>query len=234
MSSQELHFRGRSLFDNYEKRCPVSGESFAEEVANALTHGAGFVASAIGLVAMAFASWEHESTLFMLACIIFGSALTLLYAVSTLYHCSYCPDTKRLFRTLDHVCIYLVIAGSYTPLTVGPLYGTLGWTLFGVVWGVALVGIWYKVVAPVESSLPSTLSYLFLGWMSVSVALPLYHSMTTGALIWLAAGGLSYTVGVFFFLAERMPFSHAIWHLFVLGGSTCHFAMIYFHVLPHC
>ena len=155
--------------------------------------------------------------------VIFGMSLVVLYSSSTLYHFSTTSRWKARFQTLDHICIYLLIAGSYTPFTLITLQGPWGWSLFAAVWSMAIGGVLVKTLwKGKKDHWFSTALYLLMGWLIVLAARPLLHGMPAAGVGWLAAGGLAYTLGVVFFAWQRLPFNHAIWHLFVLGGSVCH------------
>jgi len=193
-----------------------------DELANALTHGAGAAASAVAtvvLVALAAAggdAWEIVSAA------VFGTTLVLLYVSSTLYHSAREPHTRARLEVLDHAAIYLLIAGTYTPFTIGVLRGAWGWSLFGIVWGLAVAGVTFKLFFTGRFRLVSTLVYVGMGWLGVVAAGPLIRALSPASLAWLVAGGLAYTAGTFFYHADRFRFSHAVWHAFVLAGSVCH------------
>jgi len=162
---------------------------------------------------------------------IYGSTLVLLYLSSTFYHSFQNPGVKRLFRYFDHSAIYLLIAGSYTPFTLVTLRGPLGWALFGIIWGLAILGILMTIFRPGGSRVIASLIYIGMGWMAVIAIKPLVTAIRFGGMVWLVAGGLSYTLGVIFYVWKKLPYNHAIWHLFVLGGSVCHFFAVLFYVL---
>ena len=154
---------------------------------------------------------------------VFGATMMLLYLTSTWYHAVRESRLKDRLQQLDHAAIYLLIAGTYTPFTLGVLGGAWGWTLFGVVWGAAAIGVGTKLIAGVRRSRLSTGLYLLMGWAVLIVIRPLVLNLPTQGLLWLVAGGLSYSLGVVFYTSRRLPYNHFVWHLFVLGGSTCHF-----------
>ena len=156
----------------------------------------------------------------------------LLYTASTLYHAARSPRAKKIFKTLDHSCIYLLIAGTYTPFTLVTLRGSWGWTLFGTVWGLSLFGIIFKIFFVYRFKILSTIVYLIMGWLAIVAIRPLASALSTGGLLWVVAGGFFYTFGVVFYLGQKIPFHHSIWHMFVLGGSACHFVAIMLYVLP--
>jgi len=196
-------------------------DSHREEVASLVTHGVGVVFSivALGLMLMLSAG----DALKVISAAVFGMSLVLLYASSTLYHFFTSPRWKGRFQALDHACIYLLIAGSYTPITLITLKGAWGWSLFGAVWAMALGGVLMKMLwRGQKDHWISTALYLFMGWLIVFAFGPLLRVMPAAGIGWLVAGGLAYSLGVGFFAWRRLPFNHAIWHLFVLGGSVCH------------
>lgn len=168
----------------------------------------------------------------IVGCSVYGATLVLLYTASTLYHSVRSPRLKRFFRIIDHASIYLLIAGTYTPFTLVNLRGGWGWTLFGLVWGLAALGILFKVFFVGRFSIASTAVYLLMGWLVVIAIKPLLTLVPSGGILWLLAGGLAYTAGVVFFAWERMPYNHAVWHVFVLTGSICHYFAVLFYVLP--
>ncbi len=196
-------------------------DSHREEVASLLTHGAGVVFSLTALVFMLMLSWGDS--LKTISAAVFGLSLILLYSSSTLYHFSTSPSWKARFQALDHACIYLLIAGSYTPFTLITLKGPWGWTLFGAVWTMAAGGVLMKTLwKGKKDHWISTSLYLLMGWLILFAFGPLLRAMPVSGVWWLAGGGLAYSLGVVFFAWRRLPYNHAIWHLFVLGGSACH------------
>ncbi|MGE5112545.1 MAG: PAQR family membrane homeostasis protein TrhA, partial [Acidobacteriaceae bacterium] len=164
---------------------------------------------------------------------VYGMTLIALYTASTMYHAVRHPPAKRVLRILDHSAIYVFIAGTYTPFTLVNLRGAWGWTLFGLVWALALFGIAWKAVRVERHEVISTILYIAMGWLVVMAARPLSRAIPIGGLAWLLAGGFAYTLGVAFFAASRLRFNHAMWHLFVLGGSACHYVAVMRYVLPH-
>jgi hemolysin III len=203
-----------------------------EEVANCVTHGVGLALSLAGLVALVLVACLYGGAWQIVSGSVYGASLVTLYAASTLYHGARSPRRKRLLQVVDHCCIYLLIAGTYTPFTLVTLRGGWGWTLFGLVWGLALAGILFRVLFGNRYRPVAVASYVLLGWLCVIAAKPILAAVPTGALLWVVAGGLAYTSGVAFFASKRVPHSHAIWHLFVLGGSICHFFAVVLYVLP--
>jgi hemolysin III len=197
-----------------------------EEWFNALTHGAGVVASLAGggaLVTLAVLSGDPRR---IVGAAVFVFALVLLYSASTLYHAIHHDHIKARLKVLDHCAIFVLIAGTYTPFTLVSLRGGWGWGLFAAIWLLAVAGIAFKLYYTGRFKRASTLFYLAMGWLVVVAAGPLAESVSQWTLAWLLLGGLSYTIGTVFYLNHRLPYAHGIWHLFVLGGSACHFAAV--------
>jgi hemolysin III len=205
---------------------------FLEETFNSITHGIGALTSIAGLVLLIVFSSIYGSTSHIISCTIFGVTLVLLYTASTLYHSFQKPNIKHFFKILDHSCIYVLIAGTYTPFMLVTLRGVLGWTIFAAVWFMALAGILFKVFFVHRFQIISTIAYVAMGWIIVLAIKPLFQTLQSGGIIWLICGGLAYTLGVIFYAWKKLPFNHAIWHLFVLTGSTCHFFAVMFYVVP--
>ncbi|MBA3848741.1 MAG: hemolysin III [Opitutus sp.] len=204
----------------------------AEELANRLTHGVGALLSVAGLVLMVVYSALHGDAWIVTSTAIYGASLVVLYTASTLYHTVRSDRWRRLCQKLDHAAIFLLIAGTYTPFTLGPLRGSWGWTLFGIVWGCAVVGIVLKLFFAGKADVLSTIAYLVMGWLVVIALKPLVAALPSGALWLLVAGGLCYSVGTIFYLWQRLPFNHAVWHVWVLGGSVCHWAAVFGYIVP--
>ncbi len=202
------------------------------EIANSVTHGIGVPLAIAGLVLLIVFATIYGNAWHVVSVSIYGSTLVLLYAASTLYHAIQAPKVKRILRIIDHSAIYLLIAGTYTPFTLVTLQGVRGWVMFGVIWGLALLGILYKVFFINRHVVISTLFYLLMGWLIIFSIRDLYLSLPLNGLILLGAGGLSYTLGMLFYAGRDKLLMHAIWHLFVLGGSICHFFSIFFYVIP--
>lgn len=204
-----------------------------EEIANSITHGVGLGLAIAGLTVMVvFAAMRHSAWA-VTGCSIYGATLVLLYLASTLYHALPGHTTKRIFAVFDHCAIYLLIAGTYTPFVFVAMRSPLGWTLFGVVWAMAIGGIVLRAVSHSGHEVIRTLLYIGMGWAAMAGAIPLWHALTPRGFAWLLSGGLCYTIGVLFFAWPRRYF-HAIWHIFVLGGSICHyFAILLFVVMKH-
>jgi hemolysin III len=203
-----------------------------EEVMNAVTHGIGTLLAVAGLVLLTVLAYLHGDIWHIVSFSIYGSTLVLLYLASTLYHSFTNEKVKRIFKILDHSAIYLLIAGTYTPFTLVPLHGVLGWTVFGVVWGLAIIGIVLKVFFAGRFKFVSTMCYLGMGWFIIVAIKPLIATVPALGMNWLFAGGLFYTLGSAFYMWKRIPYNHAIWHLFVLAGSVSHFIAVFFYVLP--
>ena len=199
-------------------------QTWGEELANSLSHGLGLLLAIAGLPVLVLRADHVGSGYAVAGALVFGVSAVLLYLASTLYHAIPQPRIKAILRVLDHSAIYLLIAGTYTPITLGVLHGGWRWGLFGVVWGLALAGLLFKALGGLRFPHVSTVLYLAMGWVGVIAIHPLWVHMETSGLIWLAAGGLAYTLGVVFFvLDEKVHYSHFIWHLFVLTGTVCHF-----------
>jgi hemolysin III len=203
-----------------------------EEVMNAVTHGIGTLLSVAGLVLLTVLAYLHGDIWHIVSFSIYGTTLVLLYLASTLYHSFTNERIKRIFKILDHSAIYLLIAGTYTPFTLVPLHGVLGWTVFGVVWGLAMIGIVLKIFFAGRFNILSTLCYLGMGWFIVFAIKPLIATVPALGMTWLLVGGLFYTLGSIFYLWKKIPYNHAIWHLFVLAGSISHFIAVFFYILP--
>lgn len=211
--------------------CPVSGETGAEERVNFLTHAIGLLFSIVGGGFLITSTLSTGDFWTIFSSIVYAATLILMYVSSTLYHGSSTPHRKQRLRILDHSCIYLLIAGSYTPFIFGVLEGSVSWIIGVVVWTAAIAGVIVKIFYTGRFVVFSTLLYLAMGWQVIIVADTLLGSLPFEGFAWLIAGGLSYTIGVLFFLRESMPYNHSIWHLFVLGGSACHYCSITFYVL---
>lgn len=199
-----------------------------EESLNAITHGVGFIAAAVGVVLMLL---RVEGVYGQLACAVYGLSMMLMFLSSTLYHGVNRPELKRILKTIDHSAIYILIAGTYTPFMLLAVGGTLGLVAMLLIWSIAVLGIAFKCVANNRFPKLSLVTYLLMGWLAVFFIYPLYNALAAGAFYLLIAGGLCYTVGVVFYAAKRIQFTHAIWHLFVAAGSFCHFWAIYSYVI---
>ncbi len=203
-----------------------------EEVMNAVTHGIGTLLAVAGLVLLTVFATLYGEIWHVISFSIYGTTLVLLYLASTLYHSFTNERLKYIFKILDHSAIYLLIAGTYTPFTLVPLHGVLGWSVFACVWGLAILGIILKVAFVGRFKVISTLCYLIMGWMIVIAIKPLLDTVPIGGIMWLLSGGLFYTLGTVFYLWRKLPYHHAIWHLFVLAGSVSHFIAVFVYVLP--
>jgi hemolysin III len=202
-----------------------------EELLNALTHGIGaVVALAAGAVLVTLASIYGDRWA-VIGASVYGASLLLLYLASTLYHAVSHEPTKARLKVFDHCMIYVLIAGTYTPFTLTSLRGPWGWTLFGLIWGLAIAGIIFKLYYTGRFRWLSTGIYLAMGWLVIIAIEPLMKSLPQGAFAWLMAGGIAYTLGTVFYMSRRLPYAHAIWHAFVLAGSVCHFAAVLIQVL---
>jgi hemolysin III len=205
----------------------------AEELANALTHGVGLLASLIGMPILVLAALNRGERIAVIGMSVFGATLIALYAASTFYHAVPHPVLKQRLRVMDHAAIYLLIAGTYTPFTLGVLRGTWGWTLFGIVWTLAALGVLFKLwFGSGRFHRLSTAIYVMMGWVIVIAIKPLAQSMEHAGLYLLIAGGLSYTGGVVFYMDKRRSWTHPVWHLCVLGGSVCHYFAVLWYAWP--
>jgi hemolysin III len=206
--------------------------SLGEEIANSVTHGLGLLASLAAapvliVVAARGDAWQ------VVGSTVFAVTLVAMYAASTLYHSLPPSRAKRVFRVLDHGAIYLLIAGTYTPFTLGVLRGAWGWSLFGLVWGLAATGVVFKSVRGFRHPRLSTAIYLLMGWLVVVAIKPMTASLPLAGQLWLLAGGLAYTGGIAFYILDHKRYVHAVWHVFVLGGSTCHFVAVLLYSARH-
>ena len=206
--------------------------STGEEIANSITHGIGVLLSIAGLAVLVNFSTTRGDAWHIVSCSIYGATLILLYTASTLYHSVPVPRIKGLLRTFDHSAIYLLIAGTYTPFMLVNLRGPWGWSIFGTIWGIAILGIILKTTSFGRLPGVSLGFYLTMGWIIVIAIKPLLAVLDKGGLELLILGGLAYSAGVIFYIWEKLPYSHAIWHLFVLAGSIFHFFAILFYVIP--
>ena len=199
-------------------------------LANAITHGIG-VGLAIAGAPVLIAASTRGTAWCVAGCSIFSATLILVYLCSTLYHSLVRTRARHVFHVLDHSSIYLLIAGTYTPFTLVSLHGPLGWTVFGIEWGLAIAGVVAKSFAVDRFAVASALVYLAQGWLIVFAAHPLVSAIGWHGLAWMGAGGLAYTLGILFFAFDRVPYFHALWHIFVLAGSVAHYFAILFYVV---
>jgi hemolysin III len=200
-------------------------------LANAITHGIGAVLAIAGAIYLIATSTRGTAWL-VASCTVFSVTLVLVYLCSTLYHSLVRTRARHVFHVLDHAAIYLLIAGTYTPFTLITLRGPLGWTLFGIVWGLAIAGVIFKCFAVDRFEVASAVVYLAQGWLVAIAVIPLVHALGWHGVLWLGAGGVAYTLGIIFFALDRLRYFHAAWHLFVLAGSIAHYCAILFYVVP--
>lgn len=198
-------------------------QSLGEEIANSITHGIGVGLSIAALVILVVFAARISDVWKVVSFSIYGATMIALFMASTLYHAFPQPRVKKFFHILDHSSIFLLIAGTYTPITIGTMRGGWGWTMFGIIWGLTLVGICLKIFAMSKLKWVSTIVYLAMGWLIIIAIKPLMSVVSKTVLMWMAIGGLCYSLGVIFYIAKKLPYHHAIWHLFVLGGAISHF-----------
>jgi len=203
----------------------------AEELANAITHGIGLALSLAGFAVLLVFAILRGGPLQIVSCAVYGTTLVCVYAASTLYHTLSWPRARRALKIFDHCAIYLLIAGTYTPFTLVSLRGGWGWSLFAIVWALAMAGIVFKFWFIDHFKILSTALYLAMGWIALIAIRPLLTSIPAHGIYWLFAGGLLYSIGVGFFAARGLRFGHAIWHLFVIAGSACHYFAVLFYVI---
>lgn len=207
-------------------RASTGGRRGREELANVLTHGAGVVGAVAAAPVLVTAAALRGTAWHVVGASVFSASLILVYGASTWYHAARPPRLRARLKALDHASIYVLIAGTYTPFTLAALRGGWGWSLFGVVWGLAAAGIVFKLFTAGRFRGVSTLLYVSMGWLVLIAIGPLVRAVAPSTLAWLVIGGLAYTAGTGFYLARRIPFGHALWHLFVLTGSACHAAAV--------
>jgi len=203
-----------------------------EEGINIISHAIGLMLSIVALVLLVRLANLHGNIWHVVSFAIFGASLMSLYAASTFYHSAKKPELRRRLRIVDHATIYVLIAGTYTPFALVTLNGPTGWVLFGVSWCMAITGIILKLFHTGKYNLFSTLMYVFMGWIIVFAIKPLINNLSSDGLFWLVAGGMAYTTGAILYSIKKIKFNHAIFHLFVLLGSFCHFVAVYFYILP--
>ena len=203
-----------------------------QEILNSVTHGAGALVSIAGLVILIVSSSMYGQVSHIASCTVFGISLVLLYTASTLYHSFQKPNIKHILKILDHSCIYVLIAGTYTPFMIVTVRGALGWTMFTIVWSLTILGIIFKAFFVNRFKIISTLAYILMGWLIIFAIKPLFQTLPGSGIAWLVAGGLAYTLGTIFYAWKTLPFNHAVWHLFVLVGSVCHFMAVLFYIVP--
>lgn len=203
-----------------------------EEIVNSLSHGIGLVLSLLGFAILLLQTIRYGTGWHIVGCTVYGTALVCLYLASTLYHGVSSPRSKHVLKIVDHSAIYLLIAGTYTPFLLVNLRGGWGWSLLGIVWGLAMAGIVFKFWFVNQFQIFSTALYLAMGWLALIAAKPLLAHVSAVGLRWLVAGGAMYTIGVVFYASRRIPYSHAVWHLFVIAGSLCHYFAVLYAVVP--
>lgn len=209
---------------------PERSQTFGEEIANSVSHGLGLLAGLAAFPVLVVMASQRGDAVEIVATSVFATTVVLLYFTSTLFHALPQGRAKRVLQVLDHSAIYLLIAGTYTPFTLGVLRDTgWGWTLFGVVWGLAIIGTALKAFGGIRYTTLSTLVYLAMGWMVVIAADTVWALMPGWGLFWLIAGGVAYTAGAVFFLSERIKYFHFVWHLFVIAGTACHVVAVLFY-----
>ena len=211
------------------RRPPTRGE----DIANTASHGIGLLLALVALPFLVLDAVRADGALPIVGASVFGVTMVLAYLTSTLYHAFPQADRNGLLRRLDHCAIYLLIAGTYTPVLLGVLRGNTGWIMLAVIWSLAVAGVVFKLLAGARFRKVSVALYVAMGWAALAVIQPLWAKMAPGGLAWLFAGGIAYTAGVAFYLMhERMRYSHLVWHLFVLGGTLCHFVMVLLYAQP--
>lgn len=213
-------------------RAHIYRYTMGEEIANSIIHGIGILLAIGGLGVLTTYASIFGDVWHVTSCSIFGATLVILYTSSTLYHSIQIPKAKDILRIIDHSAIFLLIAGTYTPFLLVNLRGPWGWSLFGVIWGIAIFGIAFQAFLINKWKLLSVALYVAMGWAIITVIKPLIASLEMGGLVLLVLGGLIYTLGLIFYSWENMPYNHAIWHVFVLVGSTLHYFAVLFYVVP--
>jgi hemolysin III len=201
-------------------------QTWREEIANSVSSGVGLLAIIAGIPLLVNSAIQRRSGFSLAGSLIFAVAMVSLYLASTIYHAVPPGRTKRLFHLLDHSAIYVLIAGTYTPFAIGAMRNLGGWTLFGMVWGLAILGIIFKACGGIRHPRLSILTYLGMGWMAVFVIRPFWLYVRFEGLLWIFAGGIAYTSGILFYAAKRLPYNHFVWHLFVFAGTACHFCAV--------
>jgi hemolysin III len=204
------------------RRAQTSGE----EIANSVSSGVGLLAVLAGTPMLVASALQRRSEFSLAGTIIFAGAMVLLYLSSTIYHAVPEGRIKQFFHLLDHAAIYILIAGTYTPFALGAMRGVWGWTLFGVVWGLAILGVSFKVLGGLKYQRLSILTYLGMGWLALFAIRLFWLHIQLPGLLWIFSGGVAYTLGVLFYAAKRLPYNHFVWHLFVIAGTACHFCAV--------
>lgn len=201
-------------------------QSVGEEIANSVSHGVGLLCALAGTPILIVIASQHGGARGVVAASVFGATMILMYLMSTLYHALPEGRAKWVFNVLDHCAIYVLIAGTYTPFALVVLGGGWGWSMFGVVWGLAILGVVFKAVGRMRHPVLSTTIYVVMGWLIVIAIKPLWTQLPLWGVFWLGAGGIAYTLGVAFFAATGVRYNHLVWHVFVLAGTTCHFVAV--------
>jgi len=201
-----------------------------EEKINIISHALGGILSIVALCFLTLRAMQN-GVLAIICSVVFGLSLILLYGASSAYHFSHQPEIRKKLNIIDHASIYVLISGTYTPYVLITLHGTIGWLIFIISWSMALSGIMLKLFFTGKYHKISTAMYILMGWVIIFAIKPLIHNLSLAGLLWLFAGGISYTVGAIIYSIDKMQFNHAVFHLFVLGGSVCHFMSIYFYVI---
>ncbi len=211
----------------------ISFQTFKEEIANSITHAIGIVLSFIGLIVLLYNSISKGNVWHIVSSSFYGGSLLMLYSTSTIYHAVTHQTAKKILRRLDHISIYFLIAGTYMPLTLVVLKGAFGWIIFGIECGLCFIGVTFKAIFGPKYEVLSTIFYLLMGWIAIFTIKPIFIALSLKGLLWIMLGGFFYTLGVVFFIADKLfAYFHAIWHVFVLLGSICHFIMILLYVIP--
>jgi len=201
-------------------------QTSSEEIANSVSSGVGLLAVLAGTPMLVASALQRRSEFSLAGTIIFAGSMVLLYLASTIYHAVPEGRIKQFFHLLDHAAIYILIAGTYTPFALGAMRGVWGWTLFGVVWGLAILGVSFKVLGGLKHQRLSILTYLGMGWLALFAIRLFWLHIQLPGLLWILSGGVAYTLGVLFYAAKRLPYNHFVWHLFVIVGTACHFCAV--------
>lgn len=210
----------------------IKSYSSKEEKLNVISHGIGLVLSVVALFLLLIKASNTGDSIAIISFTIYGLSMVILYAASTFYHASKTPELRYKLNIFDHASIYVLIAGTYTPFTLVTLNGWVGWTIFGVSWGLALTGITLKLFYTGKYDKASTIAYVLMGWLIIFAIKPLIASLSYEGLLWLFSGGIFYTVGAILYSMNKVKYNHAIFHIFVLLGSFSHFMAVYYYILP--
>jgi len=210
---------------------PGRVSSLGEEIANSVSHGVGFLAALVATPFLVLAAARRGGAVAIVGASVFASTTAVLYLASTLYHALPRNKAKRVFRVIDHSAIFLLIAGTYTPFTLGVLRGAWGWALFGIVWVLAILGVTLKSIGGIRYPRLSTALYVGMGWLALIAIRPLWLRVPVAGWLWLVGGGLAYTAGIAFYAADRVRYGHFVWHMFVLTGTVCHFFAVLWYAV---